>query len=82
MWSDYDEIMYQNIIDDYHCPLDFKYITWIKSLKETLSKQRWVPTEEQMNELWNVIDLIKLEHEKDIDSICALTELYEQLKQL
>lgn len=86
-WSEEDEKEIKHCIDFFNHP-DLMKATptivencknWLKSLR---LQKKWKPTEEQTDELWNVIDLIKLEHEEDINSICALTELYEQLKQL
>ena len=38
-WSDYDECMLTNLIDDSNCSIDSEYIPWFKSLKDRVQSK-------------------------------------------
>ena len=57
-WSDYDECMLTNLIDDSNCSIDSEYAHWLKSFKDRVQPQReWNEEDNRMRKA--IIDNIK-----------------------
>ena len=74
-WSDYDECMLTNLIDDPNCSIDSEYVHWFKSLKD---RYAWTPSDEQMDVLLSEVSAWTKGCHKQI----ILESLYNDLKKL
>ena len=75
IWSDYDECMLTNLLDDQHCSIDSEYVHWLKSIKD---KYAWKPSKEQLTQLKIAVSKGTAGYfNNDL-----LRELYKQLKNL
>lgn len=74
-WSDYDECMLTNLIDDSNCSIDSEYVHWLESIKE---KYTWKPSYEQITWLYRAAD----DASKDSRMKQVLNNLLSDLKKL
>ena len=74
-WSDYDECMLTNLIDDSNCSIDSEYVHWLESIKE---KYTWKPSDEQITWLYRAAD----DASKDSRMKQVLNNLLSDLKKL
>ena len=74
-WSDYDECMLTNLIDDSNCSIDSEYVHWLESIKE---KYTWKLSDEQITWLYRAAD----DASKDSRMKQVLNNLLSDLKKL